>query len=208
VSEWKLFEGDVPYFSTPEFFAAHPWVPPENQAGHAQRQAMVGEMVSFVLTQQPGIKTLTDLGCGDGSLLHLLRGLPVKAWGYDLGEANLKRAAELGLDVRRADIFSGLEYGDMLIASEVVEHLAKPEAFLRGLPDCKALILSSPSAETDEWHYEHHAWAWDMRGYADLVTRCGWRVLEHRECDGGVNWHGGVTKPQRFQAIHAHRKPR
>ncbi len=101
---------------------------------------------------------------------------------------------------RRAVLFAA-----RVFASEVVEHLAEPEKFLRSLPDCDALVLSSPSAETGDWHYGHHAWAWDMNGYADLVRRCGWKVTHQVECDGGVNWHGGITREQRFQAIAAER---
>ncbi len=205
MSEWKLFEGASPYFSEPGFFAAHPWVPPENQAGHAQRQVMVGEIVRDLVAER-AIGTLTDLGCGDGTLLAALADLPVRAWGYDLGAGNLLRAAQLGVDARQGDLLTGsLEYGDLLIASEVIEHLADPETFLRGLPACTALVLSSPSAETAEWHYEHHAWAWDLDGYAALAQRSGWQILRQEECDGGVNWHGGVTRPQRFQALVADR---
>ena len=203
--EWKLFDGAAPYFSQPGFFAAHPWVPPENQAGHAQRQAMVAGIIRTVAEEPEPLASLTDLGCGDGSLLALIKDLPVKAWGYDLGAGNLARAAELGVDVREANILTDLlEYGELIVASEVVEHLADPERFLRGLPG-QSLLLSSPSAETGDWHYEHHAWAWDLEGYWDLVERCGWTVDWQEECDGGVNWHGGITAPQRFQAILASR---
>ena len=95
----------VPYFSEPGFFAAHPWVPPEHQAGHAQRQVMVAGMIRDVLSARPDIRTLTDLGCGDGSLLKMLDSYPgLKAWGYDLGEGNLARAAVLGVDARHGDI--------------------------------------------------------------------------------------------------------
>jgi SAM-dependent methyltransferase len=206
VTTWKLFEGDAPaFFSAPEFFRDHPWVPPEIQTGHAERLEMVSALVHR-LAPVMGIGSVTDLGCGDGSLLGLLTDLGVPCWGYDLGEGNIRRAAACGVDVRRGNILEDdLACGDLIVASEVAEHLADPESFLRSLPPCKALVLSSPSAETGEWHYEHHAWAWDLAGYRDLVAGCGWTVQEQVECDGGINWHGGVTAPQRFQAVVATR---
>lgn len=197
--EWRLFaEGTVPEFTQRPFFASHHWVPPAGQTGHAERIAMVADLVRrFVAVRN--IWSLVDLGCGDGSLLLALQGLPVAKWGYDVGTENLNVAWSHGLDVRLADILvDPLEYGDLIVATEVLEHLLDPHGFLRQLPGDK-LIVSSPSAETDEWHYAHHAWAWDLEGYVELLTSCGWRVIEHVECAGGDNVHGGHVRAQRFQ---------
>jgi trans-aconitate methyltransferase len=154
------------------------------------------------------VRSVTDLGCGDGALLALLAtvmpaGLPM--WGYEINAGDVAYARGRGLDVRQASILDpGLEYGDLLIATEVLEHLADPEAFLRGLPG-KLLIVSSPSAETGDWHNPIHAWAWDMAGYSALLQRSGWTVLAHNETDGGPNTFAEVTRQQRFQAILATR---
>lgn len=204
MTEWKLFDGTEPACSTIEFFETHPWVPPECQTGHAQRMEMVAKLIRSVLPEhQPA--SISDLGCGDGSLLGLIAGIPVSMWGYDMGAENISMARARGLDVRRGDILSDeVEFGELIVCCEVVEHLAHPHEFLRGLPG-SLLIVSSPSAETDEWHYADHTWAWDLDGYAALVEGGGWSVVRHVECDGGVNWHGGVEAPQRFQAIFAQR---
>jgi hypothetical protein len=92
----------------------------------------------------------------------------------------------------------------MVTLSEVVEHLADPHQFLSTLPG-DTLVVSSPSAETDEWHYADHAWAWDLDGYRDLVSNAGWHVVKQEECVGGTNNHGGIVREQRFQAIVARR---
>lgn len=199
--EWRLFpEGTVPHFTTPAFFAAHPWVDPAHQAGHAERTAMTAQLIREFVTSH-GLRAMSDLGCGDGSLLAELADLPIPKWGYDAGHANVRRAQAAGLDVRRADLFSGpVEVAELVTACEVVEHLADPHTFVKKLPG-RAMVLSSPSAETDEWHYVHHAWAWDMDGYADLVTGAGWEIVKHVECDAAPNRHQGQVRPQRFQAI-------
>lgn len=201
MTEWRLFEeGTVPVCSTMDFFEKHPWVSPHDQTGHAERTAMVERMVRS-LELPPVISSLSDLGCGDGSFLDSVRDLPLRMWGYDAGSANVKVARDKGLDVRQGDILSGsLEYGELITCNEVVEHLEDPHGFLTNLPG-NCIVISSPSAETDEWHYVDHTWAWDMEGYADLVRGCGWTIYAHEECDGGVNFHGGVMRPQRFQAI-------
>lgn len=203
MSEWRLFPEDtVPVWTTPEFFAAHPWVSPTHQFGHAERTKMVATLVRRFVATHP-VSSLVDLGCGDGSLLNLLRDLPLSMWGYDAGVQNCEQAAAADLDVRRADFFTDpVEFGELIVATEVVEHLVDPHTFIANLPGNR-LILSSPSAEDADWHYEHHAWAWDPHGYAALVTGCGWTIVEHAECDATGNIHGGVWRPQRFQAISA-----
>lgn len=203
MTEWKLFEGSDPHVSSVPFFQSHPWVPPEGQIGHAERTRMVALLVPWIQQTIQPVSSIADLGCGDGSLLGQLAELPVLCpmWGYDLGLDNIYRAHLLGLDVRHANILTDeLEYGELLIATEVLEHLEDPLRFLKGLPG-ELLIVSSPSAETDRWHYVDHTWAWDLDGYRDLVEQAGWLVSKQVECDGGVNVHAGLAGAQRFQAI-------
>lgn len=203
MTEWRLFdEGTVPIFCTEGFFNRHPWVPPGDQVGHAERTRMVADLVAEFRSDA---RTLSDLGCGDGSLLAMIRDLGLKRWGYDAGWANVHRAQGLGLPVTYADFLTEpVEYGDIVVMSEVLEHLLDPHGLLKSLPDCR-LIVSSPAAETDQWHYIHHAWAWDEDGYAKLLTDAGWKIVEHRSVAGGIAEHMGERREQRFQAIVAQR---
>lgn len=207
MTEWKLFQGENPWNSSLQFFENNPWVPPEHQLGHAERTAMAAELISQVVhAYSPA--TLSDLGCGDGSLLEKVQHLPVQSWGYDAGAHNVRIAEAKGLHVTQRDIFSSdLSYGELITCCEVVEHLEKPHEFVRNLPGY-LLIVTSPSAETGEWYYEDHTWAWDLEGYRTLVESAGWRAVRQVECNGGVNHHFGITRPQRFQGIFAVREPK
>jgi hypothetical protein len=195
--EWRLF-GDV----LPEpagMLAGRGWMDLEHQPGFAQRAGMVAGLVALVAGLCPDVESVTDLGCGDGSLLarfpaHLY------SWGYEIGLGDVAAARDRGLNVFQADILhERLEYGSLLVASEVLEHLEDPRAFLEALP-ARPLVVSSPSAETGDWHNDIHAWAWDLPGYKALLESAGWRVLYQTDCDGGRNCFEGVEGPQRFQA--------
>jgi hypothetical protein len=200
MTEWKLFDLEVP--EQPEYLAGRSWMQLEGQPGFSQRAQLVAGLVRHM----GPVSSICDLGCGDGAMLSLLgREIsPVPMWGYDLGAEDLAYGQAHGLDLREADITkpAGLEYGELVICTEVVEHLADPYRFLDGIRS-RMLVISSPSAETGAWHNPIHAWAWDLRGYANLAYRSGWTVVRQEECDGGVNSFAGVPGPQRFQAIAA-----
>lgn len=194
--EWKLPGED-------DISPGRPWMNLEGQPGFAQRASMVAGLVRVAAHLAPSV-SVADLGCGDGSLLAMLPPR-LDCWGYELGAGDVAHAQARGLDVRQGDILHDpLKWGDILIASEVLEHLADPVAFLEDLPD-RLLIASSPSAETGEWHNRIHSWAWDLDGYRNLLERSGWHMLYQAECDGGTNTFGGITGQQRFQAIVAAR---
>lgn len=202
MTEYRLFpEGTVPVYSLPNFFEQHPWINPDHQRGHQQRMDMTEALVRSYLADTE-LSTVTDLGCGDGSLLGRLQDLPQRMWGYDAGSQNVQQGQHHGLDVRQGNLYDPVdfEYGDLLVCTEVVEHLLDPHRYVAGLPGSH-LILSSPSAETNEWYYEHHTWAWDLDGYKALAEEAGWTVLRQVECDAETNYHCGHERPQKFQAL-------
>jgi 2-polyprenyl-3-methyl-5-hydroxy-6-metoxy-1,4-benzoquinol methylase len=174
----------------------------ENQPGFKQRAQMVTNLVNLVmgLSADESLR-VTDVGCGDGALLKILA-MSQRAWGYELGTGDVQHAQAQGLDVRQCDIITDeLEYGDVVIASEVLEHLADPVRFLQRIPAGRTIIVSSPSRETGEWHNPIHTWAWDLTGYRNVIERGGWRPIYQTECSGGTNIFSGETRLQCFQAI-------
>lgn len=182
--EWKLWDGEPPTFTKPEFFEAHPRIAGDHQVGYFERLGLVAGCV--VQTRNAyNFETLTDLGCGDGTLLtQLFQRMPfVKMWGYELGRQNVAHAQSEGLDVRRASIYDpDIELGECVLLTEVLEHLVRPHKLLLDLydnPAIKCLIITSPAGENAEWHYEHHAWAWDLVGFDAMIREAGWNPIIH-----------------------------
>ena len=173
--EWKFFDGDS------EFVKAE-WYEDRDAAHHLEESTHKDRLVnsSWLVKQamEMGAKTAVDLGCGDGGLLQLLKNMGIKCWGYDLMPKNIQHAVEIrGVDARYTDFNSDdIEYGDVAIMTEVLEHMIDPHKIVRELPS-KFLVASSPYNETDQNHYEFHLWAWDKEGYDNLITQGGYTIV-------------------------------
>lgn len=178
--EHRLFpEGTVPEWTTPAWHAQRERAPHLEQIGHRQRLVTAAKMA--MIPWLPGM-TVVDLGAGDGGLLSLLTDVPAHAkWGYDLTPENVAGAAGRGQDVRLGDCVDGdIEWGDIAIVTEMLEHLVDPHGFVRRIAEhSQFLVASSPWTESRDAHYEFHGWAWDVEGYGRLLTDNGWSILAH-----------------------------
>lgn len=188
MGEWCLFEpGSVPVHTTPEWYAGRERAPHVDQAEHRGRLDIATEFVRQVVREH-GVRSLVDLGAGDGGLLSLvadripeMRG---SAWGYDLQQSNVNGAAERGMRVLYGDVVdpgnggrAPIAWGDIAVATEMLEHLVDPHTFVRRVGQhAEWLIASSPHNERPGAAYEFHTWAWDCDGYRALVEQGGFEV--------------------------------
>lgn len=180
MSEWRLFEeGTVPEYTTPEWYLGREHAPHLDQELHRGRLLRSASLVAHAAITY-SLRTVVDLGAGDGGLLSLL-GPALKGWGYDLAPANVDAAFERGVDVRIGDVLTDpVDWADMAVATEMLEHLVDPHGFVQTIAEnCRVLVASSPWTETPDSHYEFHTWCWDADGYRELVERAGWKVLHH-----------------------------
>ena len=179
--EWRLFEeGTIPEYTTPEWYLSREHAPHLEQPVHRDRLMQTASFVAQAAFST-GCNTLVDLGAGDGGLLSLL-GPRLTAWGYDLMPSNLEAAKARGVDVRHGDVVAGdIEWGQIAVCTEMLEHLVDPHAFVRQISEhCQALVCSSPAMERPGNAYEFHTWAWDLDGYRALVEQGGFRLLRQR----------------------------
>ena len=158
------------------------------------------------------VRDAVDMGAGDGAVLWRLMSqtsgdIAGRAWGYEIIKDSVRIAREeRGVDVRRADVVAnrvfgadrglgvpGLNWADLVICTEMLEHLADPHAWARTMAvnvHVNAaqnrngwLIASSPWRETEYRHEANHAWTWDMRGYKEMLTAAGWFVIQTLEVE-------------------------
>lgn len=174
---------------TPEWYSTRARAPHLEEAGHVWRLHAAADLV-FHAIEKFDVKTVSDLGAGDGGLLSLIdlvkveTSAQVDAWGYDLQPTNIAGAAERGVNVTLGNFLTDeIEYGDLSVVTEVLEHLEDPHGFLRNLPS-DLLVASSPSTETAEHHYEFHVWAWDYSGFESLLTEGGYTTIKHLDETG------------------------
>jgi hypothetical protein len=186
MTEWRLFpEGEIPYCTTQEFYEGRARAPHLEEGAHRDRLLLAADMVRDAVDRF-GVRSVVDLGCGDGGLLSLLQETSferdVPMWGYDLQRTNVNPAVlERNVDVRYGDVVAGeVEWGELAVATEMLEHLLDPHEFVRRVgARSRVIVASSPFTETDQSHYEFHTWAFDMAGYRALIEQAGYHVERH-----------------------------
>lgn len=196
MAEYRLFTGDIPHVSTPEFHQHRERAPHLEQPVHRPRLDMAYELVLDAVVRHHSSGAghsagVTDLGCGDGGLLSLLNQHDDKydrydliAWGYDFQPSNQAGWDERGVTAELRDAFApghpGVILGDIAVMTEVLEHLAEPHGTVRWVGShCRYVVASSPWNETAESHDECHAWSWDHAGYRALIEQAGYQVIRH-----------------------------
>lgn len=197
MGEWRLFpEGTIPEYTTPAWYAGRERAPHLEQPGHAERLHETARQVHAAANAY-GLRTVSDLGAGDGGLLSLLQDPPITScWGYDLQQTNIDGAAgDRGVRVELADVVES-EWGDqpgtitlgqIVVATEMLEHLIDPQGFVRRIASAdqaRVLIASSPWTERPGAAYEFHTWAWDPDGYRALLEQGGFDVVAQQFCGG------------------------
>ncbi|WP_165975226.1 class I SAM-dependent methyltransferase [Actinomadura rubrisoli] len=124
--------------------------------------------------------SVVDLGCGDGGLLSLIRDIP--SWGYDWQPSNAAGWAARDVTAETRDVFESRDaprWGECAVATEVLEHLADPHGTVAWIAaHARYIVASSPAFETGDSASECHAWAWDVDGYADLISP-SFTILSH-----------------------------
>jgi len=181
--EYRLFEeGTIPEWTRPEWYSGRERAPHLEQEMHQGRLNLSARFVRQALNDFE-LTSVVDLGAGDGGLLQLLASAAPRMWGYDLQQSNVEPAQnERGVDVRYGDVVTGdIEWGDVAIATEMLEHLLEPHQFVQRIAEhSKVLVASSPWNESPGSAYGFHTYAWDQDGYAALLRGAGFEIQHHQ----------------------------
>lgn len=183
---YKTF--DQPHSHDAEWYKDREAVDHINQAGHRPRLMQVKHYLSQILSNNLELKTVCDWGCGNGGLIREIEAeiANVNIWGYDLCPANVVDAESRGSkNIIYTDFINdnNVQYSDIAICTEVLEHLVDPDAFIKKLLDnnTKYIIASSPDYETPSYHAPFHLWVFNGNSYAEMFTNVGWNVQIHHK---------------------------
>jgi SAM-dependent methyltransferase len=124
--------------------------------GYVESGAGLGTIAAALASVKPGdVTSFLDVGCNYGFALDLARF--VYGWdvlGLEPSLAGHRGAAELDLEIRDGYLLEDTDLGrrfDLILASEVLEHVPDPLGFLRAIHRHLApggrLILTTPAAE-------------------------------------------------------------
>ncbi len=142
--------------------------------------------LDFIVNQvranvQKGAKLL-DIGCGNGNVSIALGSLGYTVWGIDVDETSIKMANErnpfenVRFDVVDANAFTESEQYDLIICTEVLEHLEKPEALVRSaysiLKPGGTMIVTVPNGYGPRESLMTKPMQWMMRkGHTDKLVK-------------------------------------
>ena len=163
----------------------------------------------LILSEAAGKKVL-HIGCCDtpscqelaerGALLHMrLKDQVAELWGLDISKEDIEYLAEkhdldkiVCGDAERIEDYFAPESFDVIVAGEVVEHLANPGLFLRGslslLRRDGVIVVSVPNGLAfrrglksllgkETVHPDHNFW-FSKRTICRLLSACGYVVRE------------------------------
>lgn len=152
-----------------------------SQNNQTPRLYLVAGLVRY-LKDRYDIKSITDVGCGDGGLFSIIHDFKSEYIGIDLAEANINYARDQFSDKPNVEFVHEdftqhpINQTDLVICCETLEHLVDPVKLLKSLPT-KFLIASVPMNETKRKHGKYHLWAWDETEFRGLVKNCGYKII-------------------------------
>ena len=103
------------------------------EASHSHLLPLVRSMLQNV----PAGSTVVDLGCGNGSFLAEFRDFGWRLIGTDLSPSGISLAKSTYLDIdffladAQTDLGRQIGAADVVLSTEVIEHLYDPKAFFR-----------------------------------------------------------------------------
>ncbi len=181
--------------------------------GLERRKARIARRMEAVADEIQDGESVLELGCGSGDLLDVIRRRRPRCRirGVDLSQEALDAARARGFDVERADLMAmgpdDLDSADVVVLSEVLEHLPDPERVMsicRNIAS-RRIIVTIPNVAfflhrirlglfgkfpvTTVFHIREHLSLWSVKDFEFWAGALGLEVVSQRSL-GGVGAFG------------------
>jgi SAM-dependent methyltransferase len=145
-------------------------------------------------------KCVCDVGCGFGSFLEEIQTVTTRAFGVDYDDSSIRHCRERGLDVRKIENESEIDFSnkpiDVITLSHVVEHLNElPETMTRIGKSASYIFIEVPGYRADLSgqfaDQEGHISFFNEVSLRRLVERLGFQILYLKEAGPSLDLYWG-----------------
>lgn len=144
------------------------------------RVSFYGEVAEIVAAERP--HSVVDVGCGAGNLLRAVvdKAAPERVVGIDHAAAGIQRAKQLvpSGEFHARSLYDGLDAAetfDLVLCTEVLEHLRDPDAavdvLVRLCGTAGRILITVPDGAQDAW--EGHRNFWNEAELQEFLRRYG-----------------------------------
>lgn len=108
-------------------------------------------------------KKVADMACGTGYGSELLRSVALSVDSYDKDSLCGNRIVDLNRD-------SWTDHYDVIVSFETIEHLQRPEFFLKNVhATCDLFVVSTPIGEFRGYN-PHHEQVWSLKEFQAMLS--------------------------------------
>lgn len=159
---------------------------PHNHTKWMDHKVRVAVTATFAQSLLGHVRSVADLSCGDGAVLHSLTA-DRKFFGDFASGYPLTGPVDVTIDhIPTVDVF---------VCCETLEHLDDPDATLRRIrAKSKTLVLSTPVDAFADTNLEHY-WAWSRAGVEHMLAEAGFIVVTYAALDfrpSGCDYQFGI----------------
>ena len=154
-----------------------PWTHPR-RVGLVKLRDALETMIARHIATRKGERSAIDLGCGSMPYRSLFRPTIARYLGADIAE---NPDADILLDPLTGRVDCAAESADVIISTQVLEHVESPSAYLaeaRRLVKRDGLLLLSTHGF---WPYHPNPrdyWRWTAAGLQRQLRNAGWETIE------------------------------
>jgi methionine biosynthesis protein MetW len=167
--------------------------------------------IKSLLNDKKCLGKILDVGCGDGTILHILqKDYEINSYGVDISLNAVKKAKERGIKAKVSNLNEEIpfpnDYFDVIFCTDVLEHLFSPETVLQEIyrvsKENTIIIFSIPNLgclknriqffwgkniTEPPFQVKSHIRFWTKGSFIELLKNNGFEMEDSRGSEGNTS---------------------